>query len=164
MLNNLLVLFELMLSDEETRELDVQQTLTSIWRVLYMNRASCFRLPRITSIQTQVRLRMMLLFIYNNYSQKINLLDIASAASISKNEALRCFREEIAVSPIDYLNKFRLDKACKRLLTTDNSISEVSLSVGFESSSYFNRLFKKAYGMNPTAFRKKSLSATKAHG
>lgn len=163
-LNKLLVLFELMLSDEETKELDVQQTVTSIWRILYMNRASCFRLPRITNIQTQVRLRTMLLYIYNHYSQKISLLDIASAANISKNEALRCFREEIATSPIDYLNKFRLDKACKRLLTTDHSISEVSLSVGFESSSYFNRLFKKTYGIPPTAFRKRGLSATDDHG
>ncbi|MCG7384501.1 AraC family transcriptional regulator [Paenibacillus sp. ACRRY] len=155
MLSQLQLVFNLMESDSETRELDVQQSITSIWRSLYVNRSNLIQLARTTNISTQVRLRSMLKYIWDNYSRKLSLAEIASAANISKNEALRCFREEMSDSPIDYLIRFRLDKASKLLQSTDYSITDISASVGFESLSYFNRVFKKTYGNTSTAFRKK---------
>lgn len=154
-LQQLKIIFNLMLSESETKELDVKLRITSVWRTLYLHRSSLIQSSQTTNITTQIRLRTMLNYIWDNYSQKLCLTEIAAAANISKNEALRCFRKEMSISPIDYLTRLRLDQASKLLQTTDWTITEISVSVGFDNLSYFNRVFKKKYGITSTAFRKK---------
>lgn len=100
----------------------------------------------------------MLEFIYENYSKKINLLDIASAAKVSKSEALRCFKEGVNISPVDYLNRYRLNVAKKLLLSTDNTIAEISSQVGYDNVGYFDRLFKQAFDVTPNQLRKRKIN------
>lgn len=54
----------------------------------------------------------------------------------------------------DFVNQYRITQA-KTLLLQDKSISEVCYDVGFDSLSYFNKLFKKITGENPSQFKKK---------
>ena len=97
----------------------------------------------------------MLEYLYQNFSGKITLQQIADAANISKNEALRCFRKGMGCSPIEYLIRYRMEKAKELLIATDLTVTEIALSSGFETVSYFDRAFKKAFGTTPKAFRKK---------
>ena len=53
----------------------------------------------------------------------------------------------------DFVNQYRIDLA-KNLLMQDKNITEVCYAVGFESMSYFNRLFNKIVGKNPSTFKK----------
>jgi AraC-like DNA-binding protein len=55
---------------------------------------------------------------------------------------------------IDYLKDYRLAIAARLLQSSESSILEISEEVGFENLSYFNRSFKKRYGMTPTEFRR----------
>jgi AraC-like DNA-binding protein len=55
---------------------------------------------------------------------------------------------------IDYLKDYRLAIAARLLQSSESSILEISEEVGFENLSYFNRSFKKRYGMTPTQFRR----------
>ena len=56
----------------------------------------------------------------------------------------------------DFVNQYRIDMA-KNLLMQDKNVTEVCYSVGFESLSYFNKLFNQVVGENPSGFRKKWL-------
>ncbi|MCZ4142619.1 hypothetical protein BZG17_33025, partial [Escherichia coli] len=134
--------FELFDSGEITKELDVQIIVSYIWRELFIHKDACNMLSQSkNSHLIQTRLRMMLEFIYENYAEKIQLIDIASAAKVSKSEALRCFKEGTSTSPIEYLNQYRLNTAKELLLNTDKTITEISSRVGYDNIGYFDRLF-----------------------
>lgn len=154
-LQSLQQIFHLLNSEEETREIDVQINIASIWRTLYLHQQSCMELPQTAGfLTTQERLRLMLEFIYENYTERIRLADIASAAKVSTSEALRCFKEGADASPVDYLIQFRLNKARELLQTTENTVTEIAATVGFENAGYFGRMFKKAFGVTPKYLRK----------
>ena len=57
------------------------------------------------------------------------------------------------MTSIEYTNNYRLEKASALLSSTDKSIMEISLDVGFNSVSYFNKLFKNKYKLTPKEFR-----------
>ncbi|WP_433940462.1 helix-turn-helix domain-containing protein [Paenibacillus lautus] len=155
-LQSLQNVFRLLSSEEETRELDIQINISTIWRILYLHQQSCMKLPQTAGfLTTQERLRLMLEFIYENYMESIRLADIASAAKVSKSEALRCFKEGADTSPVDYLIQFRLNKARELLQTTAKTVTEIAAEVGFGNVGYFDRMFKKAFGVTPKNLRKR---------
>ncbi len=99
------------------------------------------------------RLRMMMRYIWEHYQEPITLADIARVVHVSERTAERCFKDEIQISPLVYLQNYRLSCARRMLLTEEDSILDIALNCGFESSSYFDRLFKRTYHMTPRQFR-----------
>lgn len=100
------------------------------------------------------RIKEMIMYIEHHYHKRIALSDIAAAAKISKTEAMRCFRIHLKTSPIRYLNQYRLNCARVLLRESGKSITDIALGVGFESASYFNRLFKNELHCTPGEFRR----------
>lgn len=100
----------------------------------------------------QARLRKMMQFISDHYAEQITLADIAQAANISQSAAQRCFRAGVQTSPISYLKDYRLTKAKEKLLSTHLTVFEIARSVGFDNAGYFDRSFKRAFGMTPKQF------------
>lgn len=138
-----------------TRELALHTLVCSLWSEFFLNIHNSLA-PRQAESNTliQSRLQIMLQFIHEHFSHKIALEDIAKAASISKSEALRCFHFGVHTTPVNYLIEYRLDRARQLLLTTRNTITDISLTVGFESVGYFCRKFKKTFGVSPKGFRR----------
>lgn len=97
----------------------------------------------------------MTAFIHGHYDSKITLDDIASAGSVSRTHCCLLFGKYINQSPNAYTNKYRLNKSCEMLLETDRSISEIAISCGFQSASYYTSLFRKELGIVPNEYRKK---------
>ena len=60
------------------------------------------------------------------------------------------------ISPIEYIQQFRIVKAAEQLLQTNQSIKEISAAVGIENPEYFSTLFKKKTGFTPTEYRKRT--------
>jgi len=75
--------------------------------------------------------------------------------NISRSNLQRKLKSISGVTPGDYLRNYRLKRACKLLLETDMRINEVAFSVGFNSPSYFAKVFHKAYNMLPKDFVQK---------
>ena len=100
-------------------------------------------------------LKKALEMIENSYSDCLTLDDLASEAGMNSKYFCRYFREMTHRTPIDYLNYYRVEQACFKLATTDESITDVGLSCGFNDVSYFIKMFKKYKGVTP----KKYLSA-----
>ena len=62
-------------------------------------------------------------------------------------------------SPLEYIHRLRINRACDLLLSTNDSILDISLAVGFDSVSSFNRQFIQATGLAPSKWRKERMHA-----
>lgn len=135
---------------EHMFELQIHVNVCSLWMELAAHVEQYREQPKTDrNMVMQARLRKMMQFVWENYTERISADDIAGAANISQSAALRCFRAGTNMSPVEYLNDYRLRCAREKLLTTHSMISEIALSVGFDSVGYFNRLFKREFGMTP---------------
>lgn len=92
-------------------------------------------------------------FIRNNYNKDISLEDMAGAANLSAKYFCRVFKEIIKMSPIEYLNWFRINRACSKLRETSDKLSTIALDCGFNDFSYFIKIFKKYRKMTPLKYR-----------
>jgi AraC-like DNA-binding protein len=91
------------------------------------------------------------LFIDNHYADNININAIAGEACFSKFHFLRLFKQTYRVTPYQYLTTIRIQKA-KELLQDGVSVTETCSSLGFESMSSFNKLFKRHIKEAPSAY------------
>ena len=102
---------------------------------------------------TSVLIKQVLAFLHQNYSSPINRKDIAGAVGVSENYLSYIFRHEVAISPWDYLNRFRIQKARELLVQTQDSITSIATRVGFNDPAYFSRVFRKSTRKSPQEFR-----------
>lgn len=95
----------------------------------------------------------MVSYIYQHYSEKISLTDIAAAGNICRNKCCVIFRHYLQQSPIEFLNSYRLKVSCSLLAETDDNITQIALSCGFNHLSYYSKLFLQNYGCTPSEYR-----------
>jgi len=93
-------------------------------------------------------------YINNNYERDISLKDIARYVFLSTSYFTRAFKEEMGISPINYLLQVRVERAKELLKDTDSRISDIALSVGFSNQQRFNDIFKKYVKLTPLQYRK----------
>ncbi|MBU5489092.1 AraC family transcriptional regulator [Butyricicoccus intestinisimiae] len=143
------------LAEEDLTELRIQAGVSELWTRLfhYLYREESEQQEN-KNILAQARLRKMMQFIWDHFHEKITLDDIAASANISKSAALRCFRSGMQTSPVGYLNDFRLNRAKELLLTSHSTVSEIAVSVGFDNVGYFDRVFRRTFGLTPKQFAK----------
>lgn len=99
------------------------------------------------------RIKQMLLYLQENYARSITVAELAAHANICERECLRCFRKVLRLSPIQYLIRYRISRACHLLRDTSLSILEISSQCGFESPSYFTKMFRQHMGCTPREYR-----------
>ncbi|MDD2959597.1 MAG: helix-turn-helix domain-containing protein [Lachnospiraceae bacterium] len=107
------------------------------------------------AMRDEERLKKMLSLIHMHYGENLTIGQIAGMASISVSEANRCFKSTLRTSPIQYVKKFRLEKALA-LMDTGLAISEIGSRCGFDDMSYFGKEFKMRYGFSPSEWRKRN--------
>ena len=93
-------------------------------------------------------------YIHNHYDEAISLDDIALAGNVSRSQASKLFNQYAKLSPISYLNTYRLELSRDLLRNSDDAISVIALKCGFSEQSYYNRLFLREYGCTPLEYRK----------
>lgn len=100
------------------------------------------------------RVREMCKYIGTHLCDEISVSDIACAASIGEREALRCFRQELGVTPSEYLAERRLEYAARILSERPQEpIAQVAQRVGMRSASNFSLRFRNYFGCTPRAWR-----------
>lgn len=100
-------------------------------------------------------------YIELNYSTNITVKDVASKLNISSSHLYRIFSKKFGSSPAKYINKLRMERASFLLKSTNLTVAEISNSTGFENQLYFSSVFKKAKGISPSEYRRKSGSLFK---
>lgn len=94
----------------------------------------------------------------SNYQRPISIEEIADVANMNQSSFCRYFKQHTRKSYIDFLNEYRIQKACNFLSEPDNSIAQVAYEVGFTNLSNFNRQFKRLKGQTPTDFKNRLLT------
>ncbi|WP_171011391.1 helix-turn-helix transcriptional regulator [Haloimpatiens lingqiaonensis] len=99
-------------------------------------------------------------YINNNFNEPITLGEVSNYVHLNSSYLCTLFKAEMNESFKSYLNRLRIEHSKSMLLTTNNSILDVALSVGFDNQSYFSTVFKKYTNMSPKEYidiHKKSL-------
>ena len=102
-----------------------------------------------------LKLKRSLLFIRAHYNEPITLSDMARAVEMSPKYFGAFFKHMTGITPIDYLNQYRVEKASRKLMYTDLSVTEIAYACGFNDLSYFIKSFRKANGISPGKYRKR---------
>ena len=104
-------------------------------------------------------------YINKNYGKQLKAKELADVCNMSETHFRRLFEEYINMSPMDYVNLIRIQKACELMKHSDDSMDEVAIKCGFTTTSTFNRNFKKfldtspyQWKLNPTTYERKLLN------
>ena len=92
-------------------------------------------------------------FIRKNYNKDLNLQDMAEAVALSPKYFCRLFKENTGHTPIEYLNWFRINRACTLLRETNEKLLEIAMECGFNDFSYFTKTFRRYKGITPSKYR-----------
>lgn len=137
-------------------ELEIMENLCAVWRSLWkrMNQVEEEHTLSIARKRQEYRVRKMLEYIHDNFGGNISVEDMADAVHVSKSECFRSFQNIVCKAPTDYLIQYRLTQASRMLVETDMSIAEIGIKAGFQSSSYFGKIFRERKGITPGRYRK----------
>ncbi len=94
-------------------------------------------------------------YITHNYQHNISLADIAQRFYISKSYLSRIYKEVTGFTVNEYINIVRIKKAQQMLESTDYSITQIAEQIGYDSITYFEKVFKKYIEQSPLKYRKK---------
>lgn len=109
--------------------------------------------PRSMQSSFDSRVRDAMDFIYARLADSVTLGDIAEASGLSVSRLSTLVKAHLGVSPMQYLEAQRVDRAKSLLTLTNLSVKEIAQRVGFSSPFYFSHRFKAATGKSPRAFR-----------
>lgn len=116
---------------------EVQETLKS----MYQNPKND---PRLKSVTQEIQ---------QNYTRNFSIDELADMMHLSKSQFFRVFKNELGLSPTQYINNVRILHAQELLTKTSSNITEISMLSGFSDIYYFSRCFKEWVGITPTQYR-----------
>lgn len=91
--------------------------------------------------------------IHLHYNRNLTIDELAERAHLHPNYLIRVFKRHFGTSPIQYVNRKRIDEAKWLLTSTDLLLAEIGENVGIPDVSYLSKLFKSSTGLSPTAYR-----------
>ena len=87
------------------------------------------------------------------YLAPIRVAELAARVGVHPKSMSKAFRRSVGVTLAAYVRRRRIDWACERLITTGLPLSRIAMEAGFTDQAHFARLFKRAIGLTPRAFR-----------
>ena len=101
------------------------------------------------------RVTQVIKYINENYNHITDIEEIAAHFYISKYHLCRIFNKNLGIPLIAYLNTIKIREACKMIRHEGGSLTDIAMRCGFNSSSYFCKVFKNEKGISPTEYRKR---------
>lgn len=144
---------EQMLADSAASQLVVKASLLKILAAFQTS-----GLLQVCQPREDVRvfyIKAALSYVHKHYKEKIYIRDLAAEAGLNEQYFCRLFRKVIRMSPVEYMNSYRMRKAIQLLEQTDISVTEVAYECGFHDMGGFIREFKKMTNTTPLQYRKR---------
>ena len=91
----------------------------------------------------------------------LNINELAANLRVDRTTLFHAFKKHNGCSPVEFLQKKRITRACEMLTATNRNLKEISMACGFNSYKYLIKNFKKFKGVSPGEFRKKHLEMNK---
>ena len=135
-------------------EIKLREVLTQIWLLLF---SQCHVISGQNGKynKSNDQIKQMLIYIYEHYTEKITISQLAAAAYLSERECFRVFQDCLHMTPIEYLKNYRLQIACQMLAKGNEPVTVIGSACGLGSSSYFGKVFRAYTHCTPTEYRKK---------
>jgi AraC-like DNA-binding protein len=111
----------------------------------------------INSNYKELYIKKSMLFVETNYSSKLSISEMAKSVGLNKNYFSTFFRENMGVTPQQYIIEYRINKACELMSNQGLTIGDISRSVGYDDTLGFSKIFKKEKGMSPKKYRENIL-------
>ena len=92
-------------------------------------------------------------FMKSNLGETISIEDVAEAVHCSRAKLFEVFKESTGMTPNDYWQRLRIDRAQQLLANSNMSITTVAMECGFSTSQYFSTVFRKYAGVSPSDYR-----------
>jgi AraC family L-rhamnose operon transcriptional activator RhaR len=89
-----------------------------------------------------------------NFASSISVEELSSLLGIGTRQLQRLFVKHTGMSVTHYIQRLRIEAACRLLLETDHPIHDIAESVGYSHTPFFNRLFKSQIGVSPREYRR----------
>ncbi len=99
------------------------------------------------------------IFIYEHFSQKFSLKEVASAVGVHPIYLASEFRRHYQCTVGEYVRRLRVENACREMIKSETSLVEIALAAGFSSQSHFSSVFKRMTGMTPATYRANALQS-----
>ena len=104
--------------------------------------------------ETQRLVRRAMAYIHEHYAEPISREDLAHYLGMSSDYLTLCFRNEVGMTFVAYLNRYRVNQAKLLLSESHKNVKEVAIAVGFSDSGYFTRVFRRQVGVTPDSYRR----------
>ena len=127
------------------------QILGVLYQYGYLNKRPVRRAQ--ISNSKEARIKELFVYINANYNRPLSIADVAARLNVTRQYFCRLFKKLTNQSFIDYINIIRLNRAAQDILLSNDAINDIALRHGFESISYFFKLFKQHFGSTPKVFR-----------
>lgn len=94
-------------------------------------------------------------FVGDNYQRKLSVSEVARLVGLSASRFSHLFKEETGTSFVNYVNRYRIERAKELLVNSKLTVTEIADAVGFQSLPHFNRIFRKLESRSPSAHRRR---------
>lgn len=108
----------------------------------------------IRGIENEKRINIICRYLQKHAAERIVLEEVAALVHLSRSAFCKFFKRATGKNLTDYVNDIRVGNACELLIESDKPINEIAFEIGFESLTYFNRIFIKKKKMTPREFRR----------
>lgn len=135
-------------------EIRLRNDLSEIWLALLEQAQPLLGRPS-RRTKTSEKVKEMMAYIHEHFSEKLTVSDLAATAFLSQRECFRAFRECLHTTPVEYMKSYRLQQACQLLRENKVSVTDVGQLCGLGSSSYFGKVFRETMGVTPSEYRRK---------
>lgn len=141
----------------------MDRVLKLIWILEEITKRQCDYIApntfhNVVSKKNEFRINKACTFLQNNFNQKISLKQVADLIYLTESNFCKFFKKATGKTYSDYLNELRINEACRMLVQTEQTINEISYACGFETLSYFNRVFLFKKAITPSTFRKQNIT------
>ncbi len=143
----------------------LQLTLTELNRltITFTQSDSADQYALLSSDQKIQAVQTALFYIFDHYMENLTVSHLSDLCCLSVSQFRHIFTEIIKISPLEYLQHYRIQHACRLLIQNQIPINEIARQVGYPTLSSFNRQFQQFIGCSPSSWKKKYRCQPETH-
>lgn len=156
--SNISFYFKSILREVKKMDYNYEMVCQNLLEVLVTNmiRLTQCTITSTSSARTNKECTFIKRYIDHHFAESITLDYLAKMTHMNKYYMVHAFNKYIGYSPINYLIEKRIAESKRLLESSNDSIAQIAVKVGFSSQSYFSQVFKKSTQMTPNEYRKKN--------
>jgi AraC-like DNA-binding protein len=120
-------------------------SLIDFWKTLSTGRAGRSQSPLVRQAEEVLQAEL---------DSEDDIASLSNRLSCSRSQLYQMFKQEVGMAPNDYRQRLRIKHSCEQLAQTDAHVTDIAMQMGYSSSQYFSRVFKKYIGVTPNHYRK----------